>query len=208
MSVPPQQPPGPGQPGGPSPYGPPPGGGQPYGSSPYPGQQPPYPPPAPRGPVEKPKEVETAFRLGLLSVLLGVIGVALGFALSPVSIDATIASGQVPPGVTTEQFRQITTVILVGIAVVWLIFLALYVLFLFKMRAGRNWARIVITILGAIAVLFTLFGIGSIGQTFAMGPIGVVSGVLSIVQLLTIIAGIVFMFRPAAGPYFRQERDY
>ena len=39
------------------------------------------------------------------------------------------------------------------------------------------------------------------------GPLGIVSVVLSVLQLVVIAASIFFMFRPAAGPYFQQERD-
>jgi hypothetical protein len=40
---------------------------------------------------------------------------------------------------------------------------------------------------------------------FSAGPLGILSAVLSIVQLVVIAAAIVFMFRPAAGPYFQRR---
>lgn len=207
MSEPPQPPPGPGQPYGPSPYGPPPGGGQPYGS-PYPGQQPPpgYQVRGPAAPVEKPKEVETAFRLGILSVVISIVGIALSFAVSGPAIDAAIAANPLPPGFTEQQFRQVALIGSIVFAVVLLILIGLYLLFLFKMRAGRNWARILITILGLLWIAFGLYGLAGIGQVLAAGPLGVISAVLSVVQLVVIAASIFFMFRPAAGPYFQQDR--
>jgi hypothetical protein len=213
MSLPPQQPPGPGQPGGqPSPYGPPPGGGQPYGSqpygSPYPGQQPPpgYQVRGPAAPVEKPKEVETAFRLGLLSVAISIVGIALGFAVSGPALDAAIAANPMPPGFTEQQFRQAALIGSIVFAVFLLIIICVYLLFLFKMRAGRNWARIVLTILGLLWIAFGLYGLMGVGQVIAAGPLGIVSAVLSVLQLVVLAASIFFMFRPAAGAYFQQER--
>jgi hypothetical protein len=207
MSEPPQPPPGPGQPYGPSPYGPPPGGGHPYGS-PYPGQQPPpgFTPRGPAAPVEKPKDVETAFRLGLLSVVISIVGIALSFAVAGPAIDAALAANPLPPGFTEQQFRQVALIGSIVFAVVLLILIGLYLLFLFKMRAGRNWARIVITILGLLWIAFGLYGLIGIDQVLAAGPLGVVSAVLSVLQLVVIAASIFFMFRPAAGPYFQQER--
>jgi hypothetical protein len=207
MSEPPQPPPGPGQPYGPSPYGPPPGGGQPYGS-PYPGQQPPpgFTPRGPAAPVEKPKDVETAFRLGLLAVVIGIVGIALSFAVAGPSIDAAIAANPLPPGITADQFRQIALVSSIVVAVLLLIVIAVYLLFLFKMRAGRNWARIMTTIFAAIWIAFGVFGLVGIGEVIAAGPLGIVSAVLSVLLLVVLVASIFFMFRPAAGPYFQQER--
>ncbi len=39
-----------------------------------------------------------------------------------------------------------------------LMFAGLYVLFAFKLRVGRNWARIVLTIVAALALLSLLLG--------------------------------------------------
>jgi len=212
MSVPPQPPPGPGQPGGPSPYGPPPGGGQPYGSpypgQPYPGQQPPpgFTPRGPAAPVEKPKEVETAFRLGLLSIAISIVGIALSFAVSGPAIDAAIAANPLPPGFTEQQFRQVALIGSIVFAVFLLIIIGLYLLFMFKMRAGRNWARILLTILGLLWIAMGLWGLAGSGQVLAAGPLGFVSVGLSVLQLVVIAASIFFMFRPATGPYFQQER--
>jgi hypothetical protein len=208
MSESPQPPPGPGQPYGPSPYGPPPAGGQPYGS-PYPGQQPPpgFAPRGPAAPVEKPKEVETAFRLGLLAVVLTVVGIALGFVTAGPGIDAAVATGQVPPGITEQQYRQFATIGLAVVAVLLLIVIAVYLLFLFKMRAGRNWARILVTILGLLWILAGLWGLVNSGQQIAAGGLGIASVALSVVQLVVIAATIFFIFRPAASAYFQQDRN-
>ena len=183
--------------------GQPPAGYQPYGQQPY-GQQP-YGPPGGGVAVEKPKEVETAFRLWIASVVIGLIGAIVSFTLIPSIIDTTIASTPTTPGLSTEDLRTAIQIGLVVAAVIGLVFVALFLLFTFKMRAGRNWARILLTILGGLSILSSLIGIGGLGQMFAAGPLGILSAVLSIVQLVVIAAAIVFMFRPAAGPYFQRR---
>ena len=67
------------------------------------------------------------------------------------------------------------------------------VIFVFLMRGGRNWARIVLAVLGGLVVLFGLIGFA--GTTGAMG-----AG--SLLQLLLLIGAIVTMFLPAANAWF------
>ena len=74
-----------------------------------------------------------------------------------------------------------------GRRVVFTIIAALYALFAFKLRAGRNWARIVLTI---IAVLDLLGLISRNGN-----PIGYVGALAAIV-------GCVLSYLPNSGAYF------
>lgn len=83
-------------------------------------------------------------------------------------------------------------VIGVGFAVV---LLGLNVLLAFRMRAGRNWARIVLV---AFGVLFA-FGLRHIVDPVA-GPIDVVVRVLETVSSLMAVAAVVLSFR--ANRYF------
>ncbi|SHK13355.1 hypothetical protein SAMN05443637_1032 [Pseudonocardia thermophila] len=182
-------------------------GGQQHGYSPYPanGDQSGYGP-GHGTPVERPADVETSFKLWIASVIVGLISSVIAFIQMPAMIDAAIAAQPLPTGLSESDLRfGIQIGIVVGI-VVGLIFLALYLLFVFKMRAGRNWARIVLTVLGALSVLFTLISFGSVIQQFSAGALGAVSAILTIGQLLLIIAAIVFMWRPAAAAYFSQSR--
>lgn len=205
-----QQYPGPPQGGQQQPYGqqyggPPPPGYQPYGQQqPYGGQ--PYGPPGGGVAVEKPKEVETAFRLLIAFIVLGVIGTVLSFVLASTTVGAAIGTTELPPGVSSSDITGIATGVVIGIGVLFLVLYGLGLLFTFKMRQGRNWARIVLTIVSAIYVLFWLISLGGIGQMVSAGIVGLVSVVLGVVQLLLIVGALYFMFRPAANQYFQQPR--
>ncbi|GAB3794525.1 hypothetical protein GCM10028798_01410 [Humibacter antri] len=63
-----------------------------------------------------------------------------------------------------------------------------------RMRDGRNWARVVLTILGILSV------IGSIVPLFSAGFSS--TSFWSLVQVVVLIIAIVLMFVPAANAYF------
>ncbi len=88
---------------------------------------------------------------------------------------------------------------LVVALVIGLILLALEIFFMFKMRAGRNWARIVLTVLGVLSILSGLYGLT---QGFTVGAI------FGVISLLVVIAAIVFMYKPADRAYFSTKPQY
>ncbi|MBA2309402.1 MAG: hypothetical protein H0W01_08935 [Pseudonocardiales bacterium] len=160
-------------------------------------------PPYPTNPAEQPraagpapKEVETAFRLLMANVVIGIIGSILSFATIPSLVDERIRTSDLP-----NVEAAVRTGIIIGV-VIGLVILALYIFFAFQMRGGKNWARITLTVLGALSVVFTLIGIGTYSSLIATGLFGVLSVVISLIQLGLVIAAIYFMFRPAANAYF------
>lgn len=68
----------------------------------------------------------------------------------------------------------------------------LWIFFGVKMRAGRNWARIVLTVFAAISIVANLVAA-------VTGP----TPILSALGVVATAAVIVLMYRPAANPYFR-----
>ncbi|MGH3568928.1 MAG: hypothetical protein ACRDRH_23460 [Pseudonocardia sp.] len=156
----------------------------------------------PAGAAAAPKDVQTAFRLWIADIVLGVVGSLLSLLI----FDDLVAMAELPPGLTPEQAALAATVGAIFAAVITLVFLGLGLLFAFKMRAGRNWARITLTVLGAIAVLFSLLSFGNSLVVAAIGLIGILSVVISVIQILLIVAAIFFMFRPAAAQYFAAPR--
>jgi len=152
----------------------PPYGQQPQGQSPY-GQQPPYgqqypgytpAPSAPTGygapqPMERPQTVRIGIGALVANLVLGVVSAIVTFA----DFDGLVAqtlSESTDPALTEDLARAGVTI---GI-VVTLIILGLMALFVWFAWKGRNWARIVIFVLGGISVLFSLVGLAAgVGQT-------------------------------------------
>lgn len=89
-------------------------------------------------------------------------------------------------------------------------FVLVYALFANKMAAGRNWARIVVTVLAGIGVAFgslQLLAVAAGGLApaeFAVSPVVLVlSGVTTVID----VAVIVLMYRPSVSGYFRSVRS-
>ena len=83
-------------------------------------------------------------------------------------------------------------------AVIGLVFLAVYLLVLWYAWQGRNWARIVLWVLGGLSVLSGLAGLGG----------GTGNGLLSLIgvlQLLLVIAGIVLLALKPSSNWYRAE---
>ncbi len=161
---------------------------------------PPYPTnpaeqqPRPAGPA--PQEVETAFRLLIASVVIGLLGSLLSLPNFSSLVDETVKASN---GTVTEATAR--TGIIVGL-VIGLVILALYLFFVFQMRKGKNWARITLTVLGALNVVFTLIGFASASALVGTGALGLLNVLISVVGALLVVAAIYFMFRPAANAYF------
>ena len=184
-------------------YGQPPYGQQPsYGQQPQYGQQPgqggynPYPS-APQGnewggppsaPTPRPATVRNGIFAFLANTLLGLIGSIVTFA----DIDSLVADTARDAGVTQDDVRA---GLLVG-AVIGLVFLALYLLVLWFAWQGRNWARIVLWVLGGLSVISGLVGLGNGNGLLAF---------LGVVQLLLVIAGIVLLALKPSNEWFRTE---
>ncbi len=149
----------------------------------------------------RPKQINQAFWLLIASAVLGLI--ALPFSLiyvnSPEYLDTLeetlrnagleVDSDSLASGVAAGTFSAILTGIL-GLAV--RVALALLV------RAGYNWARIIITIF-AVFSLIGLIGLFSAGAA---------SGVLTLLATLATFAAVVLLFMKPSSEYFTRKKAY
>lgn len=189
-----QQPPGYDQQGGG--YGQPPTG---YGQQPAYGQQgySAYPsapgygqPSGPSAPTPRPTTVTGGIGAFAAYALLGLISSIVTFA----SLNSYIDVAARDAGVTADSIRSI---VIVG-AVIGLLFLVAYLVVLWFAWQGRNWARVVLWVLGGLSLLFGLLGLGSDSGFLA---------VLAVLQLLLIIAGIVALALKPSSEWYRAERQ-
>jgi hypothetical protein len=154
--------------------------------------------------VTVPRSVDTARWLwvaaGLLSAVRSYLSLAdrQGLRDQVHAVDPTLTMQQVEAAVNGE----IILGVLFSAAVV-----ALYVLVANRMRAGKGWARVLLTVFGGIFVLFGalgLIGVGS-GLAAAMGmAVDPVQVLLSVAGLAVEAAALVAMWLPTAGRYFRE----
>ena len=140
----------------------------------------------------RPSTVEYAFWAFIASTVIGLVGGLLIFGNRDAITDALRNSNtQNGGGLTETQIDQAVNIAMITAVVISVIIAALYLLFAFKLRAGRNWARIVLTVLTALSLLSLL-----VGQSTIVGYFGV----------LAAVAGVVLSFMTPSNAYFAAAR--
>ena len=151
-------------------------------------------------PIIRPKAVDSAFQAVLASVAVSCLGTVFTVLLDRAlltswvseTIDAMPPDQRLSPGTMVGAMQVILAF---SIAV----FAGLFVLFAVKMRAGRNWARIVITIYTAMGVWSFLTAIAGSGAELEL--------IWSLAEVAFGVTAVVYMFRPESTKYFAEHKQ-
>lgn len=170
---------------------PPPSG---YGQQPQYGQQYGYGPP-PNAPSLNeqtqqqavPREVVISFWIWAATAALLFVGAIL-FILNRETVAQALRQSPNGGQLTAQQIEQAAGVAVGVGAAILLIIAALYLLFAFKAKAGRNWARITLTVLTVLNALSALTGTSG--------------GVANYVGLLLAIVAVVLLYMPSSNAYY------
>ena len=156
---------------GPSPYG-------------YPSEQP------QQSAAGQPQLLNTAFWLLVASGVVWVISLLLALGTLDNPAMRSTVEQQMAAGGADISYDSIKGAVVVSIIVFAVISAGLYALVALNVRKGRNWARILGTVLAALSLL-SLFPL-------SLGTLAVVLGV----------AGIVILYMPAVAPYFKKQQPF
>lgn len=154
----------------------------------------------------------------LLSTVLAVVSYLLllnfvGNLFDAAAPESSTAAPQ-PDGVLS-QIRTFMLGVFIFLTVVYLVLTALWILFGFKMRAGKNWARVTLTVFAGLWVLSSVGSLPSAGGMTAFSSADLPGGVeppggliaLGYVQAAIGLAGMIaFVVLAFVGPstrYFR-----
>jgi len=152
-------------------------------------QFPAAPPPAEYGqqrPVyEPPKEIVASFWCYLGGALVGLLSGLLFIGQKQALLDTL--RNQNTTNLSDADLQAAANIAVVLVVVIAVILAGLYALFAFKLKAGRNWARIVLTIVAALNLLSLVSGRGG----SAVGYVGE----------LAVIAGAVLSYLPNSSAY-------
>jgi hypothetical protein len=150
----------------------------------------------PQAPV-RPKPVDTSFMLWMVTAGLGVLGFIVSLAVGGDIARENAAKALRDQGkeATDSAIDAALTFGFVFAGVVAAVFFGLFLLFAFKMRAGRNWARIVLAVLGGLSLILNLVGL------FGGGG-GALTMILTVVQIALVGGAIYFMFVKESAAYF------
>jgi hypothetical protein len=190
-------------------------GGYPQGQQPggYPQQgghpqqgQPGFPPPPPLGygdtaPAVKPKAIDTAYLLWLVAAGASILSNILSFFTAK-ALAEKVAKDIVGTSDLGPEFQKALEASgpSYGGIIFSLVIAAAWIAVVMQMRKGANWARILLTVLGGISLLFGIIGIW---VYFGLGFLGLLQGLLALVSYAAIAGGIFFMFKPESNQYFK-----
>lgn len=168
----------------------------------------PAPPVGPRPAQNRPVpgDVTTAYQLwcGVLALAVVSLAASLADLLSRrgelLDLMTTMADEQALEGITPEQLESAIPMLValtaaVGIAVVGLLYLVVR-----QVLRGKNWARMLLTLLGvfmSLSTLPTVFGVG-VGE----GVAGWILGLVGILQAVATVGAIVLMHRGDSNRFF------
>jgi hypothetical protein len=141
--------------------------------------------------VGRPKSVDMAFILWLVTVVGLLLSLVIYLAVSAASLEETIRVGLERQNRTmsAEDIKDAAALYRTLAIVINLVFAVLVAAFAFAMRGGKNWARVTLIVLAGLNVVLGLFGFsGSI--------------LITLVELVLAGVAVVFMFRGEAKAYF------
>lgn len=170
----------------------------PYGAQPFPDQ------PEDRGGAVTPAEAPSTIRYAVWGMFAGAALSAIGVVASLFTTDQIRAAAEesmaAQPDVTQGMIDTAVTISLVLAIGVGLIGVALWVWMAFANRAGKSWARIVATVLGALNILSTPF-------TLSQDSATTLSTTMGLLQLVLGIAILVLLWLPASTAYYKARSN-
>ncbi len=163
---------------------------------------PPPPPLSPSdGPITRPKAVDSAFHAVLASIAISSLGTVFTVLLDKTQLTAMVndmmadlpqGEGGMSVSSTVGAFQ-----VLLGFSIA--IFAGLMLLFAIKMRTGRNWARIVLTVYTGVGVWSFLTAMASVGAELGL--------MWSLAEVAFGVTAVVYMFRPESTRYFAEHKQ-
>lgn len=176
---------------------------QPNGDGDWDGNLPPAPPLGHTGPeaIPRPKAVDTAFQLVLASTAVGAVSTILTMLLDTEWLHQMTRQTLSDSGLraSAAEVDSMIGMFQVAIALGVLVFIGLFVLFAVKMRAGRNWARIVLTVFAGFSGASFLSGLATSGADLSL--------MWSLADAAFSIAAIIYLFRPESTKYFAAHKE-
>lgn len=151
-------------------------------------------------PITRPKAVDSAFQAALASVAVSALGTVVTVVLDRALLTSLVTQTMdtLPPEQRLPPASMVGAMqVLLGFSIA--IFVGLFVLFAVKMRAGRNWARVLLTIYTATTVWGFLASVATNGAELSL--------IWSLAEALFGVTAVVYMFRPESTKYFADVKE-
>jgi hypothetical protein len=151
-------------------------------------------------PIIRPKAVDSAFQAVLASVAISAVGTVVTVLFDKALLTAWVTEtlDSLPPDQRLSTSAMVSAMqVLLGFSIA--IFAGLFVLFAYKMRAGRNWARILLTIYTVWGAMSFLTAMASSGADLQL--------MWSLAEAAFGVTAVVYMFRPESTKYFAEHKQ-
>jgi hypothetical protein len=147
--------------------------------------------------VERPVTVRAGLGAFIATLILGLVSAIVVFSQFDTLVSAALAAQGQSADLGIDENSFIRTVLIAG-AVISLVFAALEAMFIWFAWNGRNWARIVLWVLGGLGVVSGIVGVASPQP----GQPGYLIG-LSLFSFLLTVAGIVLLAMKPSNEWYR-----
>ena len=143
---------------------------------------------------EPPPSVVMAVRLMYAGAVVSAVSLVVGLATVG-SLRSALHKAQ--PTLTPTQLHDLQTVVVVGSIIIGLISIGLWVWMALMNKAGKNWARIVATVLFGLDTLFLLLGVARAGAA--------ASSLVSVLIWLIGLGAIILLWRRDSTEYITAQ---
>jgi hypothetical protein len=150
--------------------------------------------------ISRPKAVETAFLLALAGIVFGAIGTVVTTLLDHERIAGIVRDALNRAGGEyneSDVVRLIGTFRIVG-AVVILLIAGLLLLLALKMRAGKNWARLVLTGFAGLQMVNFLSAVSDSGAALDL--------IWDLAGAAFTVAAVIHLFQPDSVKFFAEMK--
>lgn len=168
-----------------------------------------YDPAALGGDMAEPRKLGLLRTLTLASLAVYVLGCLVGLLLAgnEAYLDAQLES-QAGLGMTSDQLEEFVAVSMVIVMVTTIVLLVigvvLYLVVFFGLKRGKNWARILGTVLAALGIGYGLVTLIGVPGTIAVAPgIGIATLVFAVALVAVNIWWIIAAFSGEVNAYMR-----
>jgi hypothetical protein len=147
--------------------------------------------------IPRPRAVDLAFRASLASSVIAAMATVVTVLLDRDWL------GRFARQLTEDSGRQFDLETAISIAKVSIGFavvlvLGLFLLFALRMRAGRSWARALLTMFAALGVMNFLLAVADTGAELEL--------MWNLAEVAFAVTAVVYMFRPESTAYFTEHR--
>ncbi|MFC5285943.1 hypothetical protein ACFPM7_02675 [Actinokineospora guangxiensis] len=163
----------------------------PHDNEPLPSAPPVRPQQTARPAAARPKTVSIAFWLCIAVAAVLALSVLGGLSLDRATVESALREADT--GLSGAELEAAAGLFITLAVALPLVFLIAFLAGAFPMRAGRNWARVLLTVFGGLLLVLTLLG------TAGASPI------VAIALIALIGAAIVLMYVGDSGAYFRSR---